>query len=346
MSPVTPARTIEVGHRTIGAGRTFLVADIGSNHNQDLELALDTIDAAADAGADAVKFQSLDVGALYREPDGAVRALYARIDLREDWYPALAERCARRGVLFCSSPTYLRAVDLLESVGVRLYKLASAQVGTFPQLVSRVAAAGKPVILSTGIVTAGELEACLGLVAAAGNANVVVLHCNAIYPTPYARVHLPRMDAYRRMFGCLVGYSDHTDEDYVALAAVARGASVIEKHFTTSRALPTPDAVVAMEPPAFARMAAGIRAVEQALVEKPRLELEPEEAAFKASLRYRLVLARARRAGEAFAPGDFEYLRHPSGVDCRSEALVVARFAAAADLPAGTLLDWPMLVGR
>lgn len=343
---MTPARTVAVGDRTIGAGRTFLIADIGSNHNQDLQLALDTIDAAADAGADAVKFQSLDVNALYRAPDRAVQALYARIDLREDWYPALQERCTRRGVTFVSSPTYLRAIDLLESVGVRLYKLASAQVGTFPQLVARVARIGKPVILSTGIVTAGELEACLGLFAAAGNANYVVLHCNAMYPTPYASVHLPRMDAYRQMFGCLVGYSDHTDEDYVALAAVARGASVVEKHFTMSRALATPDAVVAMEPPAFARMAAGIRAVEQALVAQPRLEIEAEEAAFKESLRYRLVLTRAKRAGAPFVPEDFQYLRHPSGVDCRSEALVVAHFAAGVDLPPGTLLDWPMLVGR
>ena len=337
---------IVVGNRTIGDGRTFLIADLGSNHNQDLRLALESIDAAAEAGADAVKFQSLQLKDLYLEPGPEVRELYARIDLSEDWYAALQERCRQRGVVFFSSPTYLGAVELLESLGVEMYKLASAQVGTFPQIVSRVAGTGKPVILSTGLVTYGELEGCIRQFAWAGNPRFVVLHCNAVYPAPYSLVNLPQMQVYRDMFGCLVGYSDHTGDSHAALAAVARGASVIEKHFTLSRAIATPDTVVAMEPAEYARMTAGIRAVEQALVPQARLALEPEEAAFKETLRYRLVLARPKRAGEAFVPADFRYLRHPSGVDCRDEATVLARFAAGRDLPAGGLLEWSMLAGR
>jgi sialic acid synthase SpsE len=340
------AKSISVDGRIIGAAKTFLVADVGSNHNQDLQRALESIDAAAAAGADAVKFQSLQMKDLYHDPGPDVRALYAKIDLREDWYLRLQERCRQRGVAFFSSPTYLSAVDLLESLGVSLYKLASAQVGTFPQIVARVARTGKPVILSTGLVSFGELEACVRLFEEAGNPNYVILHCNAVYPAPYARVNLPQMERYRDMFGCLVGYSDHTADGHVALAAVARGASVIEKHFTLSRTVETPDTIVAMEPAEFARMSAGIRAVEQALAAHVRLEIEPAEAAFKESVRYRLVLVRAKRAGEPFSAEDFDYLRHTSGVDCRDEAMVLTRFAAASDLPAGQPLEGSMLVGR
>ncbi len=340
------ANTLQIGRRTIGAGRTFLIADVGSNHKQDLQLAFDSIDAAAEAGADAVKFQSLQMKDLYYDPSPEVRALYAQIDLQEEWHAALKAHCDKRGVEFFSSPTYFGAVDLMESIGVSLYKLASAQIGTFPQIVSRVARTGKPVILSTGLVSFGELEAAIRLFAEAGNSKFVVLHCNSIYPTPYERVNLPQMSVYRDMFGCLVGYSDHTDDIYVALAAVTRGASVIEKHFTLSRTFDTPDAVTAMEPAEFARMTQGIRAVEQAMKPQLRIEIEPEENAFKESIRYRLVLARSKKAGEPFTAGDFQYLRHPSGVDCHDELLVLARFAAAQDIEAGRLLEWSMLSGR
>src|SRR6185436_17131371 len=221
---------VNVGRHAIGSGRTFLIADVGSNHRQELALAYESIDAAAEAGADAVKFQSLQMKELYFDPGPEVRKLYAQIDLEEDWHAKLKAHCEKRGLLFFSSPTYFGAVELMEKLGVSLYKLASAQIGTFPQIVERVARTGKPVILSTGLVSAGELEASVRLFEKAGNPDFVILHCNSIYPTPYARVNLPMMDVYRRMYGCPVGYSDHTDDIYVALAAVSQGASVIEKH--------------------------------------------------------------------------------------------------------------------
>lgn len=339
------ATRITIGTRTVGEGRTFVIADLGSNHAQDLQLALESIDAAADAGADAVKFQSLQMKDLYLDPAPDVRRLYSQIDLSEAWYAELQQRCADRGVVFFSSPTYLSSVDLLESLGVPLYKLASAQVATFPQIVSRVAATGKPVFLSTGLVTTSELEPCIRLLHEAGNPDFVVLHCNAIYPTPSSRVNLRQMEIYARTFSCLVGFSDHTDGTAVAVAAVARGAAVIEKHFTLSRTIRTPDAVVALEPHEFAEMTAGIRAVESALVSWPRLELEPEEAEFRESLRYRLVLVRDKDAGARFADGDFSYRRHPSGIDCREERHVIRHFSARTPLAAGTLLTWSVLAG-
>ena len=336
---------INVAGRVIGAGRTFMIADVGSNHKQDLQIAYESIDAAADAGADAVKFQSLQMERLYLNPGAEIRALHKQIDLEEDWHAKLKSHCEKRGVLFFSSPTYLGAVDLMEAIEVPLYKLASAQVGTFPQLVERVARTGKPVILSTGLVSLGGLEACIRVFNAAGNSNFIILHCNSIYPTPYAKVHLPLMRLYHDIFCCPVGYSDHTEDIFISLAAVSNGASVIEKHFTLRRDFGTPDAALAMEPPEFSYLTSGVRAIEQSLQPHRRVDIEPEESTFKESIRYRLVLARSKKMGDRFAADDFVFLRDASGIDCVDCAYIVKHFVLKQDLSKGCRLDWKMLTG-
>jgi len=219
------------GGRVIGGPRTFVIAEIGSNHRGDLQRALDTIDAAAESGADAAKFQSLCLDQQWYRPTPEVVALHRTIDLDEDWVPALKDRCDQQGLVFFSSPTYLRAVDVLESIGVGLYKLASAQVGTFPQIVDHVGKTMKPVILSTGLVTLEELDAIIARLKRIGNDRIAILHCNSLYPTPVDKVHLPRMIEYRTRYQCPVGFSDHTEGITVSLAAVAMGATIIEKHF-------------------------------------------------------------------------------------------------------------------
>ena len=336
---------IHVGGRTIGAGRTFMIADVGSNHKQDLQIAYESIDAAAESGADAVKFQSLQMEHLYLNPSAKVRALHKQIDLEENWHAKLKDHCEKQGVLFFSSPTYLGAVELMEEIGVPLYKLASAQVGTFPQLVDRVARTGKPVIMSTGLVSLGGLEACVRLFNAAGNAKFIILHCNSLYPTPYAKVHLPLMRLYQETFCCPVGYSDHTEDIFVSLAAVSNGASVIEKHFTLRRDFGTPDAELAMEPSEFARLTLGVRAVEEAMVPHRRIDIEPDETLFKESIRYRLVLAREKKVGVRFSADDFIFLRDGSGIDCAECTNVVKRFVPKEDIGKGILLEWNMLAG-
>lgn len=332
--------------RRIGEGESvFVVAEIGSNHHRDLGVARASIAAAQEAGADAVKFQVLDVGEQYHDPAPSIRDLHARIDLDEAWIGTLKAEADRHGLFFFASPTYLRAVDLLEGAGVALHKLASAQVGTFPQLVDAVARTGKPALLSTGLVTYGGLEAALQAFDRVGNDQVVVLHCNSRYPTPFEAVHLPRMATYRQMSGGPVGFSDHTPGTAVALAAVAQGASVIEKHFVLDPALDTPDAPFSLDPTAFGRLVADIRAVEQAMLERPRRSLDAAEATFRDRIIERLILARDKLAGAAFSEGDFEIKRASTGVDARDAALVTERFAAAEPLAAGTVLQWSMLRG-
>src|SRR5687767_7014684 len=146
-----PKEIIKVGDKHIGGDKTFIIAEIGSNHNQDKQLAFESIEAAKESGADAVKFQSLNVEKMYFNPSDDIKKLHKKIDLEESWHRELKEFSEKKELIFFSSPTYLSSVDLLESLDVVLYKLASAQIGTFPQLVRKVAGLGKPTIFSTGI---------------------------------------------------------------------------------------------------------------------------------------------------------------------------------------------------
>ncbi|MCG3770534.1 MAG: N,N'-diacetyllegionaminic acid synthase [Nitrosomonadaceae bacterium] len=340
-------RTISIaGKATIGNGRTFIIAEVGSNHAGSLALALEHIDAAAESGADAVKFQSLSMDKLYKDPPSHIRELHARIDMEETWCADLLAHAARRGVLFFSSPTYLDSVSLLDRLDVPLFKLASAQVGTFPQLVQAVAETGRPTFLSSGIADYGGLSDAVRRFEQAGNHNYAIMHCNAIYPTPAERVFLGRMATYRKMFHCPVGFSDHTDGTAVALAAVALGAAVIEKHFLLDTHMDTSDAPFSIGPDTFRGMVGNIRAVEAARGDAPRLELEPEEKRFREAIRYRLVLRCNKSESESFGEGDFDYLRSAQGIDAAHAALIMANMEAARPLKAGQILDWTCLRGR
>ncbi len=326
--------------------KTTVIAEIGSNHNQDFSLAGETIDAAVEAGADAVKFQSINADELYYEPDASLRELHRRIDLEESWHGRLKAYCDRRNITFFSSPTYLRAIDILEDIGVTLYKLASAQIGTFPQIIRRVARTGKPTLFSTGIVTTEGVARAVDIFEQEGNSNYTILHCNSIYPVAPEQVHLGMMERYGAIFGAPVGFSDHSEHNYLSFAAVARGARVIERHFTLDKALPVPDAAISLDPAMFSDLVKGIREIEIGISPSLRHDLEPEEARFREAIRYRLVLACDKMAGEEFHAGDFRYLRHGSGVDCMDEHIVLDQMQARRDLARGELMRWSMMEGR
>lgn len=287
------------GNAKIGGARTFVIAEIGSNHATSLQTAQESIDAVAETGADAVKFQSIDLDELYHQPSDATRALHEKIDLPEAWHEPLKQRCDERGLVFFSSPTYLRSIDVLESVGVSLYKLASAQIAVYPQLVRRVAKLQKPVILSTGLVTQDEIARVIGIFRESGNDKFVILHCNSVYPAAPEIVHLPRMLDYQRQFECHVGFSDHTVSNTASIAAVALGASVIERHFTLSRSLNSPDAPLSLEPREFSEFVRAVREAEQICQPAPRTDLEPDERAFKTRIRHCLLSSCEIAAGEA-----------------------------------------------
>lgn len=335
-----PKSIVNVAGFPIGGDRTYIIADIGSNHKQDLNLAKESIDAATEAGVNAVKFQSINLKGIYANPDQATAEFIRKLEFPEDWHEILSEYCAKKGILFFSSPTYMKAVDLLEKVDVPLYKLASAQIGTFPQIVERVAALGKPTIFSTGIATYDEIISAVRLFERVGNNKYIILHCNSIYPVPPNRVNLPLMDVYKAMFDCPVGFSDHTDGIHISLCAVSRGAKVIEKHFTLDKEFDTPDSTTfAADPQELSSLVKQIREVEQSLVRNaPRLEIESEEKMFKNSVLYRACLKRKIKAGEVITNSDVDYLRAIEGIDSR-EAFLKREFGRAkVDLSAGTIL--------
>jgi sialic acid synthase SpsE len=335
---------VDINGFPVGGPKTFVIAEIGSNHNQSLQLAYESIDASKEAGADAVKFQSIDLGELYFNPSEATKALHKKIDMEESWHQLLKDYCDKKGILFFSSPTYLKSIEILEKIDVKLYKLASAQIGTFPQIIESVAEKNKPVILSTGIVSYGELEGAINIFRAKKNDKFVILHCNSIYPTPYAQVNLQLMDVYKSMFGNPVGFSDHTDGIYIPIAAVARGAKVIEKHFAMDRNLPVPDAQYSLEPNDFKQMVDGIRAAEVSTGFDVRTEIQAAENKFKQSILTRLVLKSDKKAGSVFTNSDFEFKRHPEGIDCRDLGFLLEKgLKSKKEIKKGELLTWSMI---
>jgi len=333
-----PVEKINIDGFEIGGDQTFVIAEIGSNHNQSLPFAFESIDAAKESGANAVKFQSLNLKELYYDPSDKIIALHKKIDLEESWHLELKNYCDKKRITFFSSPTYLKSVDILESVNVSLYKLASAQIGTFPQIIEKVALTGKPVIMSTGLVSYGELESVVNIFNRSGNNKYIILHCNSIYPTPFDMVALDLMETYSKMFGCITGFSDHTDGIAVALAAVSLGAKVIEKHFVLDKNIPSPDAASSIEPKEFKELVSGIRAVEKSTKKNFRTEIYPEEQSFKDIILYRLILKENKKKGEIVTKDDFNYLRSAKGIDCRMENTLSGK-KYAKDILKGTLLE-------
>lgn len=291
--------------------RVLVIAEAGVNHNGSLDLALRLVRAAAEAGADAVKFQSFHADAL-ATPD-AVKAAYQLADgvpgesqtemLRRLELPAggaerLAEECAEAGVEFLSSPFDLESADALAALGMGRFKVASGEITNLP-LLERIASFGRPVLLSTGMADLGEIEDALRVLLGAGLAReqVTVLQCTTHYPIEPADANLRAMVTIRDAFKVAVGYSDHTRGVDVPLGAVALGASVLEKHLTLDRSLPGPDHAASLEPVELALMVRGIRAVESSLGDGVKAPL-PIEADILPIARKSIVAARDIAEGE------------------------------------------------
>ena len=334
-------RTINVNGFEIGGDKTFIIADIGSNHKQNSSLAKESIYAAAEAGANAIKFQSIQLNRLYLNPDKKTADFVKQLEFPEEWHRELKSFCDERNILFFSSPTYLKAVDLLEEVNVPLYKLASAQVGTFPQIVEKVASLQKPTIFSTGIAGYEEIAKAVNVFKKYGNNNFIILHCNSIYPTPPDRVNLQLMNTYKSMFGNPVGFSDHTDGIHIACAAVALGASVIEKHFTLNRDLDTPDSSsFASDAKELAELVKQIRDIEAAKNNfTERLNIQPEEKSFKESIAYKIIAQSDIHKSEIITEQHLQYLRSPYGVDCKEANNIIGK-SALQEIKAGDFITY------
>ena len=261
----------------INMSRVFIIAEAGVNHNGSLDMALQLVDAAKQSGADAVKFQSFKADQLATR--SAHKAAYQerttsqaesqfdmlkRLELDRAAHERILRHCEDRGIQFLSSPFDLPSIDLLAEMKLPVYKIPSGELTNEPYL-RKIGAKGKPVILSTGMATLGEVEEAINTLRAAGAGQLTLLHCVTEYPAPYAEVNLRAMHTLKLAFGLPVGYSDHTPGIEVSIAAAALGAEMIEKHFTLDRSLPGPDHAASLEPGELKAMVTAIRNVEAAL---------------------------------------------------------------------------------
>jgi len=345
---------IKIGERCIGEDeQVFFIAEAGVNHNGDREMAHRLVDVAVEAGADAIKFQTFKAESLISSH--APKAKYQlqttdasesqlemvrNLELSMDTFRELQNHCQEKGVLFMSTPFDEESVDFLSDIGVPVFKIPSGEITNIPFL-TYVASKGKPMILSTGMSYLGEVETAVRTIEKTGNCELVLLHCVSNYPAAPEDVNLYAMQTMSRAFCVPVGFSDHTSGIEVALAAVALGACVIEKHFTLDMNLPGPDHQASLEPDQLTALVRGIRKVENALGNGIKRPTASEADTIRAARRS-LVAACDINAGTMLTEKVIAIRRPGSGIAPALLPLLIGR-CMNVNVTAGTLLEFNML---
>jgi len=346
--------TIEIAGRPVGPGAPcYVIAEAGANHNRDLARARELIDVAADAGADAVKFQVYSGRDLYSSKTPAFRYLEGVSDkpaaellediaLPREWIGDLMAHARARSIHLFATPFDADAVRTLQEAGAPVMKIASFEIVDL-ELIAAAATTGLPLILSCGMADYGEIEDALDAAAAAGCTEVALLRCASLYPSPPQIMNLRAMGTMRAAFGVPVGLSDHTTGTAVALGARGIGMELLEKHFTLDRTMPGPDHPFAIEPGELRELVAGIRAIEQALGDG-RLEgpSGPEQEEMYRLARRSLIAARDIPAGTPIAREHLVVKRPGYGIAPKHIDHVLGRLARV-DIEAEDVITWEMI---
>ena len=350
---MTPGPEITIAGRPIGPDHPpYVICELSGNHNGSLERALELVDAAAATGCDAIKIQTYTADTITMQsdrPEFVIRGglwdgrnlydLYQEAHTPYAWHAALFERARARGVTMFSTPFDDTAVDLLEDLGAPAYKIASFEAVDLP-LIACAAARGKPLIISTGMASLAEMTAARDTALKAGAAGVALLHCVSSYPAALEDANVRTVTDMAARFASPIGLSDHTPGTAAAVAAVAMGASLIEKHFTLARTDGGPDAVFSLEPDEFTRLVDDCRAAWRSLgrVHYDVLGSERTSLQFRRSL----YLMRDVPAGRALTREDVRSIRPGLGLEPAHLDAVLGR-AAARNLKRGEPLAWEML---
>lgn len=347
-------RNLDINGRKIGEGEpSYIIAEMSGNHNRSLQRAIQIVEAAAEAGVDAIKLQTYTADTItlnceneyFQTPKGSLwegRTLY---DLYEEaytpweWHEALMKRAKELGLTCFSTPFDFTAVDFLEELQVPAYKIASYEIRDIP-LIQRVARTGKPVIMSTGIATLGDIHEAVEACRREGNSQIALLKCTSAYPSPHEEINLRVIPDMKRSFGCVCGLSDHTLGTEVALASVAMGAGIVEKHMTLKRADGGVDAAFSMEPEEFVGMIRQIRNIEAAMGQVS-YELTEKQIAGR-ELGRSLFIAEDIHEGEMLTEKNIRSVRPAAGLAPKHYMDVLGK-KAARDLKKGMPLSWEMV---
>lgn len=345
---------IQLGSRRAGPGEpVYVIAELSANHNQDIRQALALIEAAAEAGADAIKLQTytpdtltircsrnefqIGGGTLW---DGkTLYDLYGEAYTPWEWHAELKERTEALEMDFFSTAFDSSAVDFLEELGIPFHKIASFENIDLP-LIEKMASTGKPLIISTGMATLGEIDEAVTTARNAGAQQIALLKCTSAYPAPYEEMNLKTIPHLAEAFGVPVGLSDHSMGIEVPVAAVALGACIIEKHFTLSRAVPGPDSAFSLEPNEFKAMVDAVRIVEKSVgtVHYGVNEREAKSKVFRRSV----FVVEDIKAGEPFTDKNVRIIRPGYGLHPRHLKDILG-MKASRDIERGTPFDWTLI---
>lgn len=341
------------GHIISENAPAFIVAEMSANHNMDYERAVAIMQAAKDAGADAVKIQTYTADTITLESDApcfqitqgtlwdgiTLHKLYQTAYTPWEWQEKLKETAEAMGLVFFSSPFDFSSVDFLEKLRVPAYKVASFEITDIP-LIRKIASLGKPVIMATGVARLSDIELAVRTCREAGNEDIILLKCTSAYPTPYGDVNLRTMPSMGETFDCIVGLSDHTMGGAVAEAAVALGGKMVEKHLTLRRADGGPDSAFSMEPEEFKNMVDSIRIIEQSLG-RVTYDLTPGQAKEREHSRS-LFIARDMKAGDVFTPENLRSVRPADGLHTMYYEELLGK-KIASDARMGTPMSWDLV---
>jgi N,N'-diacetyllegionaminate synthase len=326
----------------------YVIAEIGSNHNGNFDMACELIEKAKDAGVNAVKFQTFKAKehyskktpkiGLYKE---GIYELIEKLEIDRSWHSKLAALCTKLHIDFLDSPCDKEAIAIAVSVRMPIIKIASYDM-VDGRLVTEIAKTGKAVMFSTGMSTTSEIETAVNICRTNGNDNIIVLQCTSLYPAPVHLTNLKTMSTIGNMFGVITGYSDHTLGDHIPCAAVAMGAKVIEKHYTLGRQLPGPDHNFAIEPDELKTMVSRIRDIESAIGDGIKNGPREEEMELFTKARRSIIAKNKINKGQVIKEEDIVIKRPGLGIHPSQITLVVGK-KALQDIDEDEPITWAMI---
>lgn len=345
--------SFSIGNKKIGDNNpVFIIAEAGSNHNKDLKIAKRLIEVAAEAEADAVKFQTYSAETLYSKKtvtpdylDGMIKQksvwqLIKDIELPREWQAELADYSRSHGLIFLSTPFDYRAIKELEDLNIKAYKIASFEIGDLLFL-KEIAKTKKPIILSTGMASLGEIEDALNAIRDIKDTGIALLHCGINYPPPFKDLNLKAIQTLKQAFQVPVGYSDHTMSTYIPAICVALGACIIEKHYTIDRNLEGPDHKFALEPKGLKKMIKNIRDTELALGSPIKFMPKSEKNLFKLARRS-IIAKRNIPKDKIIERGDIIMKRPGYGIPPKFIDIILGR-KAKKDIEEDDIITWDLV---